>query len=136
MASRTVVKLGELERAIMDVVWDAPAPIAATDLRDVLKASGPEGKEPAITTVMTVLSRLEGKGFVTRTHTERGFVFAPAVPETTAKRSALQQVVRVFFNGSPAGAASALLDMTEDLDEAELDDLERLVAEARQRKSK
>ena len=86
--------------------------------------------------VRAMLTRLEGKGFVTRTHTERGFVFAPAVPETTAKRSALQQVVRTFFNGSPAGAASALLDMTEDLDEAELDDLERLIAEARKGKSK
>lgn len=86
--------------------------------------------------VRAMLSRLESKGFVTRRHGERGFVFAPSVPETTAKRSALQQVVRTFFNGSPAGAASALLDMTEDLDEAELDDLERLIAEARKAKSK
>ena len=79
MASRTVVKLGELERAIMDVVWDAPAPIAATDLRDVLKASGPEGKEPAITTVMTVLSRLEGKGFVVRDRDARPHLYGPAM---------------------------------------------------------
>ncbi len=86
--------------------------------------------------VRAMLSRLESKGFVTRTHGERGFVFAPAVPETAAKQSALQQVVRVFFNGSPAGAASALLGMSEDLDEAELDDLERLIAEARKGKSK
>jgi predicted transcriptional regulator len=83
-----------------------------------------------------MLTRLEVKGFVTRAHTERGFVFAPAVPETAAKRSALQQVVRTFFNGSAAGAASALLDMTEDLDEEELDDLERLIAQARKAKSK
>ncbi|GAB3611432.1 BlaI/MecI/CopY family transcriptional regulator [Humibacter ginsengiterrae] len=79
MASRTVVKLGELERAIMDVVWDSPAPIAATDLRDALKASGPEGKEPAITTVMTVLSRLEGKGFVVRDRDARPHLYRPAM---------------------------------------------------------
>lgn len=75
MASRTVVKLGELERAIMDIVWDAPAPIAATDLRERLTASGPAGKEPAITTVMTVLSRLEGKGFVVRDRDARPHLY-------------------------------------------------------------
>jgi predicted transcriptional regulator len=79
MASRTVVNLGELERAIMDVVWDAPAPIAATDLRDALKASAPHGKEPAITTVMTVLSRLEGKGFVMRDRDSRPHLYRAAM---------------------------------------------------------
>ncbi|WP_460518144.1 BlaI/MecI/CopY family transcriptional regulator [Humibacter antri] len=74
-----MVRLGELERAIMDVVWDAPAPLAATDLRDALKASGPEGKEPAITTVMTVLSRLEGKGFVVRDRDARPHLYRPAM---------------------------------------------------------
>jgi predicted transcriptional regulator len=79
MASRTVVRLGELERAIMDVVWDAQAPIAATDLRDALKASAHDGKEPAITTVMTVLSRLEGKGFVVRDRESRPHLYRAAM---------------------------------------------------------
>lgn len=63
MARRTLTNLGELERAVMDIVWQSAEPLAATDLRDALKAAG-QGKEPAITTVMTVLSRLDSKGFV------------------------------------------------------------------------
>jgi hypothetical protein len=53
------------------------------------------------------------------------------VPETAAKQSALQQVVKTFFGGSPVGAASALLGMSGPLKEDELAELERLVAQAR-----
>jgi predicted transcriptional regulator len=79
MASRTVAGLGELERTIMDVIWDAQAPIAATDLRERLKASAPVGKEPAITTVMTVLTRLEAKGFVVRDRDARPHLYRAAM---------------------------------------------------------
>jgi len=78
-----------------------------------------------------MLKRLEDKGFVERTPSERGLMFAPRVPEKAARRSALSQIVRVFFNGSPASAASALLGMSDKLDERELDELERAIAAAR-----
>ncbi|MHA7986487.1 BlaI/MecI/CopY family transcriptional regulator [Rathayibacter sp. CAU 1779] len=78
-----MVNLGELERAVMDVVWDSPAPIAATDLRERLQASADhdntEGKGPAITTVMTVLSRLEAKGFVVRDRDARPHLYHAAM---------------------------------------------------------
>jgi hypothetical protein len=45
-------------------------------------------------------------------------------------------VVRVFFGGSTAGAASALLGMSDKLDDAELDELERLIAQARKGQGK
>jgi predicted transcriptional regulator len=81
--------------------------------------------------VRAMLSRLEAKGFVRRRHSEKAFVYAPAVPEAAAKQSALKQVVRVFFNGSPAGAASALLGMAGRMEDEHLEELERLIAEAR-----
>ncbi|MGY2129486.1 BlaI/MecI/CopY family transcriptional regulator [Blastococcus sp. SYSU DS0617] len=52
--------LGELERAVMDQLWTADGPVAATALRDGLADRG-----VALTTVHTVLTRLEQKGFVT-----------------------------------------------------------------------
>jgi predicted transcriptional regulator len=86
--------------------------------------------------VRAMLTRLEAKGFVQRRHTERGYVYAPAVPEAKAKQSALSQLVRVFFNGSPVGAASALLGMSEKLEDKELDELERMIADARKGRRK
>jgi predicted transcriptional regulator len=56
-----VRQLGELERAVMEVVWAAPAPLS---VREVLSRLAE--RRPAYTTVMTVLDRLAGKGVVTR----------------------------------------------------------------------
>lgn len=62
--------LGELERAVMDLLWDARTPLTANELREQLAApSSIEGKELAVTTILTVLARLENKRVVTR---ERG----------------------------------------------------------------
>jgi len=46
----------------------------------------------------------------------------------------LSEIVRVFFNGSPASAASALLGMSDKLKEDEIDKLEQMIARARQAK--
>ena len=54
-----MASLGELERAVMERLWDADGPVAATALRDDLA-----DREVALTTVHTVLTRLEQKGFV------------------------------------------------------------------------
>jgi predicted transcriptional regulator len=56
-----VKQLGELERAVMEVVWATAAPVS---VREVL--AGLPGRQPAYTTVMTVLDRLTRKGVVTR----------------------------------------------------------------------
>jgi glycerol-3-phosphate dehydrogenase len=63
---------------------------------------------------------------------ERGFVYSPTVPDNQARRTALSQIVRTFFKGSPVSAASALVGMAEDLDASELDELEAAIARARQ----
>jgi predicted transcriptional regulator len=54
-----MASLGELERAVMDRLWAADGPVAATTLREELS-----GRGVALTTVHTVLTRLEQKGFV------------------------------------------------------------------------
>ena len=84
--------------------------------------------------VRAMLKRLEDKGYVQRTESERGFLYSPVVSDTVAKKSALSEIVRVFFNGSPASAASALLGMSDKLKEDELDQLEQMIAKARRAK--
>jgi predicted transcriptional regulator len=72
-----MASLGELERAVMDLLWAGHEAATANTLRDRLArtsagqdgSAGHEGKELAVTTVLTVLSRLEKKGLVER---ERG----------------------------------------------------------------
>ena len=45
---------------------------------------------------------------------------------------ALSQVVRVFFNGSATSAAAALLGMQDEMTGDELDELEKMIAKARE----
>ena len=112
------------ERQIVDILYlkgEATVADVCEALPDPLSASA----------VRAMLTRLKSKGFVRRRETDRGIVYAPAVSESKAKQSALSQVVKVFFGGSAAGAASALLGMSDELEDEELDELERLIAEAR-----
>ncbi|MFA6113510.1 MAG: BlaI/MecI/CopY family transcriptional regulator [Sphingomonas sp.] len=81
--------------------------------------------------VRAMLKRLEDKGFVSRQESDRGFVYSPTVSDNQARRTALGQVVRTFFKGSPVSAASALLGMAQDIDTRELDELEAAIARAR-----
>jgi predicted transcriptional regulator len=120
-------KLPPRERQIVDILYErGPLPVA--DICDALpvQLSG--------SAVRAMLKRLEDKGFVHRTESERGFLYSPSVSETAAKKSALSEIVRVFFNGSPASAASALLGMSGKLEEDELSELEQMIARARKAK--
>ena len=112
------------EREIVDILYER-GPSLVSEVRDAL----PDALSDSA--VRAMLKRLEDKGFVEREASERGLMFAPKVSDKAARRSALSQIVRVFFNGSPASAASALLGMSERLDDRELDELERAIAEAR-----
>ncbi|HKX91819.1 MAG TPA: BlaI/MecI/CopY family transcriptional regulator [Sphingomicrobium sp.] len=120
-------KLPPRERQIVDILYrQGPAAVAeiCDALPDPLSGSA----------VRAMLKRLEDKGYVQRSDSDRGFLYSPAVPDTVAKKSALSDIVKTFFNGSPASAASALLGMSDKLDTDELDDLEAMIARARQAK--
>lgn len=112
------------ERQIVDVLYQKGASTVA-EVRDALP------DELSASAVRAMLARLEGKGYVVRSEGERGIVYAPAAPKAKATQSALSQIVNVFFNGSRAGAASALLGMGGPLKDEELDELEQLIADAR-----
>ena len=112
------------ERQIVDLLYQRGA-MAVNDICDALpdRLSG--------SAVRAMLKRLEDKGFVAREASDRGFLFSPTVPDDKASETALGHVVRTFFNGSPASAASALLGMSEKLAGDELDALEAMIANAR-----
>ena len=61
-----MANLGELERSVMELLWSTDSALTANDLRDALAVGDEAGRAVATTTVLTVLSRLERKGFVSR----------------------------------------------------------------------
>ncbi len=117
-------RLPPRERQIVDLLFQR-GDMAVTDICDALpdRLSG--------SAVRAMLKRLEDKGFVRREESDRGFLFSPTMSDEKARKSALGDVVKTFFNGSPASAATALLGMSDKLDTDELDELEAMIARAR-----
>ncbi|HVM37477.1 MAG TPA: BlaI/MecI/CopY family transcriptional regulator [Sphingomicrobium sp.] len=117
-------KLPPRERQIVDLLYQR-GDMAVAEICDALPdpLSG--------SAVRAMLQRLERKGFVQRQDSERGFLYSPKLDDNVARKSALSEVVRVFFNGSAAGAATALLGMSDRLEARELDELEQMIARAR-----
>jgi predicted transcriptional regulator len=68
-----VGRLGELERSVMEVLWDRGEPCV---VRDVVRALS--ARDLAYTTVMTVLDRLEKKGVVRRQRDGRAWRYEAA----------------------------------------------------------
>ena len=116
-----MTRLGELERAVMDVLWDRAAPATVREVADALS-----GRELAYTTVMTVLDRLAGKGMVERERAGRAWSYRPAAPRdayiaqlmldalelTGSKDAALVRFAR-SVSGDEADVLRAALDRAE-----------------------
>ena len=88
--SYDVNRLGELERAIMDVLWESPDPLTVRQVSGNLTE-----RDLAHTTVMTVLDRLAKKGFARRERDGRAWRYRAAATReayvTELMLSALEQ---------------------------------------------
>ena len=116
------------ERQIMDILYRRGRATAGEVMEDL---SG----TPNYSTVRTQLRVLEEKGHVT--HEEEGlrYVYSPAVPRSSARKSALRHLVDTFFDGSPERAVAALLGgESTKLSEDQLDRIADLVKKSRTRR--
>lgn len=125
MPSPRPERLTRREREIMDVLFARPEGASAEDVRERLT------DPPSYSAVRTMLVRLEEKGYVR--HREEGlrYIYQPTASRGAARRAALQQLVRVFFGGSPKETAALLLKQEAWTDE-ELDELQREIQKVRQ----
>jgi predicted transcriptional regulator len=87
---------------------------------------------PSYSAVRAMMRILEEKGHLTHRHDGPRYVYSPVVPRTAARRSALKQLVKTFFDGSATQAVAALLDMSESqLSADEADELAALIDKAK-----
>ena len=124
MASPSHEKLPRREREVLDALFALGDGASVEDVRARLT------DPPSYSAVRAMLARLEAKGHVR--HREEGlrYVYAPTKPRGATQRTALQKVVRVFFEGSPSRAVTALLKQEEWSDE-ELEGLSAEIEKAR-----
>jgi predicted transcriptional regulator len=126
LATKAFINLSRRERQIMDAVYR----LGRATATDVL-AQIPE--PPSYSAVRAMLRVLENKGHVRHVLEGKSYVYVPTLPRTRASRSALQNMLKTFFDGSTEKAVAALLDISgSELTDDEFDRLSRLIEQARQ----
>lgn len=113
-------EFGALEAAIMDVLWDAEAPLAVRDIRAGLDY----GREVAYTTVMTVTTILFHKGLLDREKNGRAWIYR-AVEDRAAHSARLMREVL----GAGRDRSAVLLRFVEALGANDRERLARLLGD-------
>ena len=87
---------------------------------------------PSPSAVRKLLDIMIERGLLAREYDGPRFTYFPAVEPETASRSAIEQLVRTFFNNSRGSAVAALLESSTPLTPAEYRHLSSLLKRARQ----
>ena len=98
--------LSRRERQIMDIIY-ARGQATAAEVTAAL------ADPPSYSAVRALLRILEQKGHIRHQQDGPRYVFLPTVSRDRARRSALRNLVRTFFDGSSAQAAAALIDQSQ-----------------------
>jgi len=120
-------KLPRREREIMEVLCS----ISKGTVADILDAM-PD--PPSYSAVRTILARLEAKKYVRRRSDVHAHVYEPADDSRQIQESTLKSLVDMLFGGSAVSAATALMNLTDRVDEEELEELQRVIERARARR--
>jgi BlaI family transcriptional regulator, penicillinase repressor len=115
--------LSRRERQIMDILYGRGPSTSAEVL-----AAMPD--PPSYSAVRALLRILEDKGHARHEPQGTRYVYLPKVPRDRARRSALSRLVKTFFDGSAAQAATALVD-SGSLSDEDLSQLSALIEKAR-----
>ena len=116
--------LGDLQYAIMRVLWDEGE---ATVARVQERLSSGEERDRALTTVATMLTKMEKKGVVAHKSVGRQFVYHAVVAEKDVHRSMVEELTQRLFRGDFSALVSHLLTEQE-IDKKEVARLKALIA--------
>lgn len=97
-------RLPDTEQEVMQAVWDCTAPAARTDIEKILFENHPM----AMTTLLTLLTRLNEKGFITIEKKGRRSYYTPCISKEDYLASQSKAFVDKLFNGNISTFATAL----------------------------
>lgn len=119
--------LGELETRVMELLWNEH-PISVRTACDRL------GGRHAYTTIMTTLDRLHKKRLLRRRKDGNAFLYEPAMDRAEYQRRVVEAALTPLMEQGATPVLAAFVEVAADLDEANLVQLERLIAKHRRRK--
>ena len=116
----TPPRLTTLQLAVMQVLWSRDE-ASVTDVQRAMT-----GRRLALTTVATMLVRLEQRGLVSHRADGRQYIYRSRVSPAEVRETVTGELLRNLFDGDVAAFVSQLLD-ARTLTREEVADLQRLV---------
>jgi predicted transcriptional regulator len=113
-------RLTALQLAVMQVLWSRDE-ASVTDVQRAIT-----GRRLALTTVATMLVRLEQRGLVSHRVDGRQYIYRSSVSPARVRESVTRELLRNLFDGDITAFVTQLLDSRE-LTREEVADLQRLV---------
>ena len=117
------IRLGRIELQIMKVVWE----LGRATVHDVKEAMG-RGRKPAYSTVLTMMRKLEVKGYLEHDQEGRTYVYRATVSRQAVRHGVLGDVLDRLFEGSPSLLLTSLVEQDR-ISAEELAEIRRLLQE-------
>jgi predicted transcriptional regulator len=130
MGKKSLDHFGELQRAVIEVVWE----LGEATVRQVWKQLCHE-RELAYTTVLTAMQRLEQAGWLKHRTEGRKNVYLPTRTRAQAGAGSVRKFVQRMFDGNALLLFRQLVEEGE-LDDDELHELEQLINKKRKERKR
>lgn len=117
------IRLGRLELQIMNVVWEK----GTATVHDVKDALG-QGRKPAYSTILTMMRKLEAKGYLEHEVDDRTYIYRPTISQKTVRHGVLGDIIDRLFKGSPSLLLNSLVEQKH-ISERELREIQKLIQE-------
>ncbi|MFA6243178.1 MAG: BlaI/MecI/CopY family transcriptional regulator [Candidatus Hydrogenedentales bacterium] len=125
MSGKSVDQLGSLQRVVMEIVWG----LGEASVHQVIERM-PRDKNPAYTTILTVMQNLEKSGWLKHRQDGRSYIYQPVVTRDQLEWRSIRQSVKSLFKGD-VGAFMQHLICEEDLSDKDLAELRQMIDKRR-----
>jgi len=116
------IRLGRLELQIMNVVWDR-GKATVHDVKNALSR-----RKPAYSTILTMMRKLEAKGYLKHEVDGRTYVYSPSISQQAVRQGVLGDLVERLFEGSTSLLLTSLVEQNR-ISKNELRQIRKLIEE-------
>ncbi len=123
-------QLGDLELAVMNVVWGASEPMEVSEVVTALDHTR------AYTTIMTTMARLHEKGFLDQERVGRAYRYRPRMTRTHVVQRMWRRISDILTDGDVLELVPHLLGKSGEMSEEERRVLQRMADNIQDRESR
>jgi len=121
MARKGADDFTDVELEIMHILWEK-----GRCSSDEVRQSMPGSEKRKDSTVRTILSIMEKKGYIRHEVEGRTFIYCPTVKQEAAQKRTVKRMLEKVFDGSPKMLLQCLFDSAE-IDDAAISEIRELL---------